>query len=76
MWETKALTHCDGDKYGRYETILEAKQACVKDSNCGAIYDNSCDNQDFSLCRLGYTEKSSSSSCLYIKPGGIVIMKL
>ena len=79
MWEKKVLTHCDDDKYGQYETLREAKQACEKDSNCAAIYDHSCssnDDEGFYLCPLGYTEKESSWSCLYIKPAGTVIIKI
>ena len=70
------MTHCDDDNYGYYENVEEAKEACSKDSNCAAIYDNSCDDHGVSLCPLGYTEKQSSSSCLYIKPTGTVIIKI
>ena len=73
------MTHCDDDKYGQYETLREAKQACEKDSNCAAIYDHSCssnDDEGFYLCPLGYTEKESSWSCLYIKPAGTVIIEI
>ena len=70
------MTHCDDDNYGYYQNVEEAKEACSNDSNCAAIYDNSCDDHGVSLCPLGYTEKQSSSSCLYIKPTGTVIIKI
>ena len=80
MWEKKVLTHCDDVKYGQYETLREAKQACEKDSNCAAIYDHSCssnDDEGFYLCPLGYTEKESSAgSCLYIESAGTVIIQI
>ena len=76
MWEKKVLTHCNEDDYGNYDNVEEAKEACRKDSNCAAIYDDSCDDHNFFLCPLGYTEKESSSSCLYIKPAGTVIIKI
>ena len=68
FWEKKVLTHCDGQDYGYYENVEEAKEACRKDSNCAAIYDGSCNDHGVYLCPLDYTEKESSSSCLYIKP--------
>ena len=75
-WEKKALTHCAQDDYGSYTHVEAATYACTRDSDCAAIYDDYCDNQGFSLCPLGYTEKSSSSSCLYIKPGTVKIIKM
>ena len=71
MWEKKVLTYCTVG-YGSYQTFEEAQEAGVKDSNCAAIYDGSCDNDGFYLCRVGYTEKVAGSSCLYIKPVGTV----
>ena len=73
MWEKKVLTHCRDDFYDYYKNLEEAKEACTKDSNCAAIYDDSCDNDDFLLCQLGYTEDVSPNSCLY-KPVGTVII--
>ena len=66
MWKKKALTHCNGDEYGSYQDFFAAKESCEKDSNCAAIYDGSCNYDNFLLCQLGYTEKVSSKSCLYI----------
>ena len=75
IWEKKVFTYCD-DYYVRYQNFKEAKEAYIKDSNCAAIYDDYCDDHDFRLCPLGYTEKESSSSCLYINPAGTVIIKI
>ena len=70
------MTHCDDDNYGYYQNVEEAKEACRKDFNCAAIYDYSCDYYGVYLCPLGYIEKESSSSCLYIKPAGTVIIQM
>ena len=74
MWE-KTLAYCNGG-YGEYNNFEEAQEACRKDSNCAAIYDDSCDDDGVYLCPLGYIEKESSSSCLYIKPAGTVIIRI
>ena len=76
MWEKKVLTHCRHDYYDYYKNLEEAKEACTKDSNCAAIFDDSCDNFKFFLCPLGYTEKVSANSCLYIKSSGTVIKEI
>ena len=68
MWKKKVLTHCSDNSYGRYVYFEEAKKACEKDSNCAAIYDELCDDNGFHLCKLGYQERESSSSCIYINP--------
>ena len=70
------MSHCDASDYGFYTNVEEAKEACRKDSNCAAIYDHSCDDHGSSLCPLGYTEEKSSSSCIYIKLAGTVIIKI
>ena len=71
MWEKKVLTDCRDDYDGYYKNLEDAKEACVKDSNCAAIFDDSCDNFNFFLCPLGYTEKVSSIACLYIKSSDV-----
>ena len=59
--------HCFYDKYGSYSSLVEAKHACTRDSNCGFVYDNSCDESqnDIYLCPKGINLDSSSSSCIY-----------
>ena len=75
--EKNALTHCDDDRYGQYANVEEAKEACRKDSNCAAIYDDFCNDDVVFLCPLGYTEKESSvGSCLYIESAGTVIIQI
>ena len=76
MWEKKLSASCSYDYYGQYVNVGEAQEACKKDSNCVAIYDSGCDDHYYYLCPQGYTEKVSSSSCLYIKPPGTVIIKI
>ena len=70
------MAKCTDDYYGRYEHLEEAKEACEKDSNCVAIWDSNCNNYNFFLCPLGYREKESSSSCLYINPAGTVTIEI
>ena len=75
IWEKKVFTFCD-DYYVRYQNFKEAKEACIKDSNCAAIYDDFCNNNRFFLCQKNYTEIGSAHSCLYIKPAGTANIKI
>ena len=62
-------THCYDEKYGEYETLDEAKVVCHSDSNCIAVYDNSCDNKNaFYLCPKGLPLEDSPTSCIYQNP--------
>ena len=74
------MTHCSDNRYGRYANYEEAKKECEKDSNCAALYDDLCDDNGFHLCKLGYAERESSKSCLYINPAinpaGTVMIKI
>ena len=49
--------------------VIRSKLACTSDANCAAVYDFSCDNTDFSLCKNQYLQETSVSSCLYIQGG-------
>lgn len=65
--------HCWHEKHTSrtFKNVLEAKIACSLDANCAAVYDRGCDNQsnDVYMCRRGFTQYTSGSSCLYIKQG-------
>jgi len=41
---------CDADKYGSYETLEEAKDACSADKHCKGVYDDDCNGNQFYLC--------------------------
>ena len=66
------LKHCWPDKYGSYNTLDDAKAACTADSNCGGVYDLSCDGAPFYLCPETATLYTSSASCVYCKGRFIV----
>ena len=60
-------THCAGEAYGSYSSLLKAKSACDVDSNCSAVYDSGCDNiHGFRLCPSSFSSRASSS-CLHKK---------
>lgn len=60
--------HCYYDKYGSYETLDDAIAACDVDSNCGKIYDESCDDAGpFHLCPKISVVLDSEISCLYLR---------
>ena len=63
------MTHCYSDAYGSYDTADKAKVACELDVRCSGVYDDACDNSGAYLCAYGYTEETSSSSCIYMKTG-------
>ena len=71
-WIKKTETYC-GDYYGHYTNELEAKDACLMDSDCYAIYQEGCNGNEFRLCRLGDMEKvSSTGSCILMKSGNVL----
>ena len=60
--------HCYYDKYGNYENLDDAIAACDLDSNCGKIYDESCDDAGpFYLCPKISVVLEAKKSCLYLK---------
>ena len=67
--------HCNNHKYGSFQNVQDAKDACSNDNSCKGVYDSGCDNgrggQRIYLCELGYEYKTSSSSCIYDKSGVI-----
>ena len=62
-------SHCNQDKYGSYSTFVAARTACASDSNCAAVYDENCDDLDYTLCPVSYVEEYSDRSCLFPKNG-------
>ena len=68
MFAESDLKFCD-TTYGSYDTLDEASFACASDEKCEKIYDRSCDGAPYNLCEWNTTEYTSSSSCLYKKPG-------
>ena len=59
---------CLESKYGEYDTLIEAKKACLEDDNCLSIYDFQCDEKDkYYLCPASKEIKSSPKSCLHRK---------
>jgi hypothetical protein len=69
-WTVKENMHCTASIYGdRYDNLDAAMNACQSDTDCAAIYDSFCRGSEYSLCGLNYQEeRSSSGSCLRIKP--------
>ena len=73
-WLRKTSTHCGYDNYGNYSSVLEAKEACIRDSECAAIYDNNCDGNQVHLCPSNYNEEVSEvGSCIFMKPGNVFL---
>ena len=70
----KTSTSCIADRYGSFNNIRDAKEACTVDPNCAAIYDNNCDGNTVYLCSSNYTEQVSGvGSCLFVKPGNLFL---
>ena len=45
---------CNQHKYGEFDQLEDAKEACDEDENCSSIYDVSCgDENTFYLCPNG-----------------------
>ena len=61
--------HCESNAYGYFSTLSQAQSACDSDSNCGGVYDYSCDNSfSFELCPISASlEASKAGSCVYLK---------
>ena len=65
----------DGERYGRFETLQEAKLACLADSRCRKLYDPYCHGLEVYLCNTTSEGKRPSSDvamqgpCIYLKPG-------
>ena len=60
--------HCFEDKsIEEYSTLLEAEIACTAKPDCGMIYDDSCDGDNYWVCPSSATvETSTEGSCLYV----------
>lgn len=70
----KTKKHCAREKLGGRDgeatNLWVAKDKCSSNPKCGGVYDSSCDNKGtFYLCKKGFTESKSSSSCVYLKSG-------
>ena len=82
-WNKVPKVHCANNKHSSehytFDTLDNAKQACATmGSACTGVYDGSCDNKDFYLCKdvliPGKSLKASSSgSCVYM-PAGEAVM--
>ena len=61
--------HCSGDKgVKKYSTLLAAQNECTVRHECGMIYDDSCDADNYWVCPSTATIKTSTEgSCLYVK---------
>ena len=57
-------------KYGSYDTLQNAIEACGQNIECQFVNDQDCDDDLFKLCNIDATLSSSSKgSCIYQKPG-------
>ena len=67
------MKHCNGDKYGSYSSLVDAELECSSDSGCKAVYVNSCKAEPGKvyLCPSQSVYETSSSSCIYQKPGNV-----
>ena len=53
--------------YGSYESLEEAKLACINDTECIAVQDSFCDGiGDFHLCKKGI-KSPNIKSCIRVK---------
>ena len=71
-YKTFLNTSCENYKYGQYNELEEAKQACKEDKNCTAVYDVECgDGGLFHLCPdmedVLSSTAVSSVSCIHEK---------
>ena len=54
--------------YDQHEHLNEAKIACVNDSQCIGIYEDSCDKDGpFMLLKSGFLTSVSGTNCIYKK---------
>ena len=61
-------THCTSSKYDNYAKLVEAKAACMLDSNCQGVYHYGCDDSSqFYLCPQTARLEKKSSSCVYYR---------
>ena len=64
--------HCSKDRYGSFGTIQSAKDACSKDINCRAVFDNQCDEGhnspgDIHLCPISTLYWFEEADCIFQK---------
>ena len=75
---------CYNDRYGNYNLLQTAKDACKADANCFYVYDIKCDNVrnegsdegSFYLCPRNATLKISGpehNDCVYAKEGNLIL---
>ena len=67
-YTTLGNQHCTSNKYGQYENLDEAKQACTGDERCFGVFQPKCGpiyESKYSLCpkQEGY----SGNSCIHEK---------
>ena len=69
---------CLNDKYGNYDSLQAAKDACKKDANCFYVYDEFCDNiGPIHLCQKNVTllKSATSKSCVYATAGNFILFR-
>ena len=73
--EGSCLTNNFSTSSSSYDTLDEAKLACILDIHCAAILNNECANVTFTLCPRGYRRMYTDwsvvdrESCLHIDTG-------
>ena len=73
--ETKA---CSNGRYGRYDTLNQAKKACSADSHCSGVYDPYGDGgkHGFNLCPKGIDFEDVSWDSIIFQKGMLTPIKL
>ncbi|CAE7315846.1 Hmcn1 [Symbiodinium pilosum] len=69
-YEKKLGTRCDASHQrtldGAGKTPQEAQAACNLDPNCGALYDQGCNNW-LTICDVGFVLEAEENACSYVK---------
>ena len=74
-WSKVLNKHCNQKHLTQYSTLDNAEQQCTAmGSVCAGVYDGSCDNKDFYLCKDDSEDLNDSEpgSCVYTPPGEAV----
>ena len=58
-----------GATISTFSTLLTAKDACDKDTNCFLVYDQDCDGDQYKTEARGTLVTSTTGSCVWVKPG-------
>ena len=61
-------------RYEQFNSILEAKEACLQDKQCKGVHSQDCnDSPIIQKCYLGHGYEPSLTSCVYEKMGNFFI---